>query len=225
MKRKLRKGLNKEILRKDFRVAMFGSARLKRGSQGYKMVYALAKQIAEENIDIVTGGGPGAMEAANKGHKAGSKGKTSHSLGLTITLPHEQETNQSLDIKENFLRFSERLDNFVLLANVVVVTPGGIGTVLELIYTWQLLQVGHICNMPIILLGEMWTELIGWMKKWQLKNQFVKKEDFKYVFIAKNPQEAMQIIREANTLFKAGKDTCVNFDRYRIKIPLKVRVL
>ena len=126
----------KQIDVERFRVAIFGSARIKENDSRYKQIYTLAKMIAAEGFDVVTGGGPGIMEAANKGHKDGrKKGKIVHSFGLNIVLPKEQTANKHLDIKKDFERFSERLDYFMYLSNVVVVAPGGVGTLLEFFYT------------------------------------------------------------------------------------------
>tara|TARA_Y100000034_G_C6877199_1_gene401356 strand:+ start:315 stop:896 length:582 start_codon:yes stop_codon:yes gene_type:complete len=186
-----------------FRVAIFGSARIKRNDKNYKMISQLAELIGEKNIDMVTGGGPGIMEAANKGHKKGTK--TAHSIGLLIKLPRGQKTNKFLNIKKDFHRFSRRLDEFMRLSNVVIVAPGGIGTLLELIYAWQLLQVKKVSNIPIILLGKQWKSLIKWMKKNQLKNDYIKKEDLDFVFPVNNIKEAMKIIDNTHELYLKDK--------------------
>lgn len=194
-----------EINKDHFRVAIFGSARLKKSDKNYQMVYTLSKMIGAEDIDIVTGGGPGIMEAANSGHKAGSKG-VAHSWGLLIQLPKEQRANKSLDIKKNFYKFTSRLDSFAELSNVFVVAPGGIGTTLELFYIWQLTQVKKIRDeVPIILMGNMWKPLIKWVKKWQVKKSLVSEADIKGIFFAKTPEKAMKIIKEAYELHKRGK--------------------
>ena len=109
----------KELEKEEFRVSIFGSARIKKNNPTYKQVYTLAKMIASENIDIVTGGGPGLMNAANAGHKAGRKNNNIHSIGLSIILPEEKKANINLDIEENFDHFSERLDRFMLLSNEI----------------------------------------------------------------------------------------------------------
>lgn len=176
-----------------FRVAIFGSARIKRNDKNYKLIQELAEMIGERNMDIVTGGGPGIMEAANRGHKKGGK-ENVNSFGLLIRLPREQRSNNSLDVKKDFNRFSKRLDEFMRLSNAVVVAPGGIGTLLELIYAWQLLQVKHIQQIPIIVLGEEWKKLIEWMEKYPLKNNYIDKKDLELVFPANKPEEAMRII-------------------------------
>ena len=215
----LKKKLDLRQLRDHFRVAIYGSARIKEGDPRYRMIYTLAKMIAKENVDVVTGGGPGLMDAANRGHHAG-RGNHNHSLsfGLTIHLPREQRESFHLDIKKEFWKFSGRLDHFVKLSNVVVVAPGGIGTVLELMYTWQLVQVKHACNIPIVLMGDMWKDLLKWFAKYPVKQKFMNKEDLELVFHAKNPTEAMKIITAAHEEYsKGGDNICKNLKRYSIR--------
>ena len=210
----------KELSKGEFRVTIFGSARIKPTNKIYKEVHELAKLIAHEGIDIVTGGGPGLMKAANQGHKAGQKkginGKV-HSIGLGIRLPWEQHYNKSVDVKRTFNKFSNRLDNFMLLSNAIVVAPGGIGTMLELFYTWQLMQVKHTCHIPLILLGKQWKGLIKWMEKEPLASQYLKKDDMRLVFLANDAKEAMRMIKTAHNHFKEGKDNiCLNYKRYKL---------
>jgi uncharacterized protein (TIGR00730 family) len=181
-------------LKDHFRVAIFGSARIKKNDRNYKLIHKLAEKIGERNMDVVTGGGPGIMEAASSGHKKGNKAHKSHSFGLLIKLPREQKSNHSLDIKKEFKYFSKRLDKFMELSKVIIVAPGGIGTLLELMYAWQLLQVKKKKDIPIVLLGSQWKGLIEWMKKTQLKTKYIEKEDFNLVFPVKNIGEAMVII-------------------------------
>ena len=189
-----RETVSNELKKKRFRVTIFGSARIKRSSREYKDVYNLAKLIGEKNIDLITGGGPGVMKAASAGHKAGSKDNGAYTIGLGIKIPREQKINQYVDVKKNFKRFSERLDNFMLLSNVVIVTEGGVGTMLELFFTWQLLQVRHTHNIPIVLIGKQWKGLIKWLKKGPLKKKFFKKEDLELLHLAKNSNEAIKMI-------------------------------
>ncbi|MEM3074868.1 MAG: LOG family protein [Candidatus Pacearchaeota archaeon] len=213
------KEFNKHLKPKHFHVTIFGSARIKRGDPRYRLIYELAQRIGEKGIDIVTGGGPGIMEAASLGHEAGRKksGLDSHSIGLGIKLPHEQKYNKGVNISRTFNRFSSRLDSFMLLSNVVVVAPGGVGTMLELFYTWQLMQVKHTCHIPIILLGDMWGGLLKWLKKEPLKKRFFEKEDLKLLFYAKNGNEAIKIIDAAYKQFmKGGEDFCLNFEKYKV---------
>lgn len=206
-----------ELNQPDFRVAVFGSARLQPGDDIYTSIYELAKEIGERGFDIVTGGGPGLMEAANAGHRAGTNGNGAHSIGLTIELPFEVEGNKHLDIKQHFDRFSQRLDTFMALSQVVVVTPGGIGTCLELFYSWQLTQVKHICHIPIILCGEMWTELLEWIKKYPLQQKLMSSEDMSNILVAEDNQDVMKKILKLHEVFKKeGENFCLNFQKYKI---------
>lgn len=214
-----RKQMKKDIKidNKHFRVTIFGSARIKENDWEYKLVYKLAELIAKEGLDIVTGGGPGLMQAASRGHHTG-RGKNNnnnvHSVGLTINLPREEGKGYHLDIRKDFNKFSGRLDKFMELSNVVVVAPGGIGTLLELFYTWQLMQVKHICETPIILLGDKWDDLLTWMRKNLLKKKLIGKEDFDFIFTAKDEKEAMKIIAQAHNDFQKGGHVCKNFEKY-----------
>jgi len=206
------------IDKKHFRVAIFGSARIKPNDPRYKQIHSLAYRIAAAGFDVVTGGGPGIMEAANKGHREGrKKGKHVHSFGLKIMLPQEQSSNKHLDIKKDFKRFSKRLDYFMNLSNVVVVAPGGVGTLLEFFYTWQLIQVEHICSIPIIFMGDMWPELIDWIEKWPLKKKLLDRQDLHPLFLAKHCSEAMRIIKKSHQGYlQGGKDFCLNYQKYKI---------
>ena len=207
-----------QINKEHFRVAIFGSARIKPDDPRYRQIESLASRIAAAGFDVVTGGGPGIMEAANKGHMEGRKiGGDVHSFGLSIDLPKEQFSNKHLDIKKDFERFSERLDYFMNLSNVVVVAPGGVGTLLEFFYTWQLIQVEHICTIPIIFMGDMWPELIEWIEKWPLKKKFLDKKDLHPLFLAKHCSEAMKIIKRSHQDYlEGGQNFCINFDKYKI---------
>lgn len=200
-----------------FHVTIFGSSRIKKNDKYYKEVHKLAKMIGERGLDVITGGGPGIMEAANSGHQAGSKDNNSHSIGLGIVLPHEQKFNSSVRLYKKFKRFSNRLDNFMLLSNAVVVAPGGVGTLLELLYTWQLMQVKHTCNIPIILLGDMWPDFIKWLKHQPLKRNFFDKKDLQLLYYAKDYKDAMKVIDEAYRGFQKGnKNFCLNYKKYKL---------
>lgn len=211
------KTVEEELKIDQFRVTIFGSARIKEDDQVFKQVHDLARLIGGKGYDLVTGGGPGLMMAASKGHEAGDKKHKADSIGLTIRLPWEAKENKHLEIKKHFNRFSDRLDHFMALSNVVVVTPGGIGTVLELFYTWQLIQVRHICPIPIILVGTMWKKLIDWVKAYPLKQGLVSPEDMNCIYIVKNNKEAMKIIDKANEVYKKHDgDYCANIHLYKL---------
>jgi len=215
-----KKRIDRKIGSKHFHVTIFGSSRIKKNDDVYKQIYKLAKMIGEKNLDVVTGGGPGVMQAANLGHRDGVKknNKDAHSIGLGIKLPHEQDFNNSVQLYQTFDRFSSRLDNFMLMSNAIVVAPGGIGTILELFYAWQLMQVKHTCNIPFILLGKQWEGLIEWMEKYPLKKKYLDKEDMHLVFLAKDCYEAMEIINKAHDDYKTGrKDFCLNNKKYKLK--------
>ena len=175
-----------------FRVSIFGSARLRPNTPEYKQVYELAKRLAENKADIVTGGGPGLMEAANSGAKDGDS--NSKSFGIHIDLPFETSPNKHLDVTFHHKRFSSRLDEFMRISHAVVVTPGGIGTILELLYTWQLIQVNHISKRPIILVGEMWVGLLDWMKSEPLKRHLIEDSDFNNIKIVDNIDNVIELL-------------------------------
>ena len=175
-----------------YRVCIFGSARITPDSEDYKRAHDLAYALANHNVDIVTGGGPGLMEAANQGAKAASK--DARSIGLPIQLPFETEPNRHLDMRYPHRRFSSRLDEFMRISNAVIVTPGGIGTVLELFFTWQLIVVDHMEPKPIILLGDMWDGLLDWMKTEPLSKKLMDKSDFEHLKIAKSVDEVVALL-------------------------------
>ncbi len=201
-----------------YRVAIFGSARIKSEDPEYSDVFNIAQGLAQLGFDIVTGGGPGLMEAANAGHK--SLASNVYSIGLNIKLPHEQNPNQYLDINKDFDKFSERLDTFMSLSDVVVVAPGGVGTMLELFYTWQLMQVHHICETPIILFGEIWTTLIDWLQTEVLERQLFSYNDFNHIFHVKSVHEVLDLIEKIHCDRFKMEHVCVNYSKYRMEFNL-----
>ena len=203
--KKRKANLEGKISKKHFTVAIFGSARIKENDPIYRQVYRLGKSIGSRGLDVVTGGGPGIMDAANKGHHEARKDPNVLSLGLNIILPQEQVPNKHLDIKTEFHLFSERLDTFMLLANVVVVAPGGLGTLLELFYAWQLIQVREIEHVPIILMGDMWNELIEWVNRWPLRRRLLSSADLECLFLVRDNEEAMKIIEVAHQAYTRGE--------------------
>ncbi|MFH1284293.1 MAG: LOG family protein [Candidatus Peregrinibacteria bacterium] len=209
------KRLSQELKRNEFRVAIFGSARINKNDKTYRQVYSLAKEIGKNGIDLVTGGGPGLMEAANAGHEAGDANNIADSIGLIIELPWTAPNNAYLEMQKRFKRFSKRLDNFMALSSAVVIVPGGIGTCLEFFYTWQLIQVKHIHPIPIILTGKMWEKLIEWVRKYPLKRGLISPHDMKHVHIAKNNKEAIKLIISTYRIFKKeGKNFYKNIKKY-----------
>lgn len=202
-----------------YRVAIFGSARIREGDQEYKDVFTIAQALAESGFDVVTGGGPGLMHAANSGHKSASSG--THSIGLNIRLPHEQVANQYLDIKHEFNRFSNRLDTFMSLSDAVIVAPGGIGTLLELFYAWQLVQVEHICETPIILFGPMWGALLEWLEVEVLSRKLISESDLRMIFHVNEVEKVIALVREIHKDRSSNSHVCENFEKYRVDIKQK----
>lgn len=198
-----------------FRVSIFGSARTKPGSREYDQTYDLALECGKHDIGIVTGGGPGQMEAANAGVR--SSGSAVNSIGLTVELPWEGEHNDHLDLDKHFDKFGNRLDHFMALSSAVVISPGGIGTCLEFFYTLQLTQVHHICPIPIILIDPMWHELYDWIQETPVKRGFVSPSDLDNVFCVRTQEEALDIILQTKKAFDAGGgEVCVNAKMYKV---------
>lgn len=208
--------IKKELRKEDFRVSIFGSARIQPNDGIYEQVFDLAKKIGEHKFDIVTGGGPGLMEAANAGHAAGDPRHTSDNIGLPIMLPWENKPNKHLEIKKDFAKFSDRLDTFMALSSAVVITPGGVGTCLEFFYAWQLVQVKHIYPVPIILLGEMWEELMKWVTDYPLAKGWISPHEVENIYIAENNEEVMEILLQQYEKFKMEDVNLHNNHKYKL---------
>jgi hypothetical protein len=145
-----------------YRVTIFGSARIAPGDEAYEQVKGLAARLSALGCDILTGGGPGLMQAANEGAQLGDPDDRTRSVGIRVALPFEQGANPFVEQVYTHRTFFSRLHHFVRLSSAYVVMPGGLGTTLELVLVWQLLQVSHLRELPLILVGEMWRELVSW---------------------------------------------------------------
>ena len=154
--------------RERFRVTVFGSARTRPGDWVYEQVREMCAGIAALGCDIVTGGGPGLMEAANRGAKEGQIASGASSIGIRVHLPFEQSPNPFVDQNFEHGTFFTRLHQFVLMSDAYVVAPGGIGTLLEATMVWQLLQVRHI-DAPLVFAGPMWRGLVEWTSAQMLR--------------------------------------------------------
>jgi uncharacterized protein (TIGR00730 family) len=188
--------------RERYRVAIFGSARAEPGSFVYEEVKRLAGAFASMGCDIVTGGGPGLMQAANEGAKAaGAPG----SLGIRIELPFEQGANPFVEQAFDHETFFTRLHHFVIASDAFVVTPGGIGTVLETLMIWQLLQVNHIRDVPLILVGKLYSGLIAWARTSMLDSRLAlaSPEDFDIPQCVDTADEAIALVRDLHRLWQA----------------------
>jgi uncharacterized protein (TIGR00730 family) len=189
-----------------YRTCIFGSARIKTDTKQYAEVFSLARYLAWEGIDVLTGGGPGLMEAANKGARLGKEEKKTQSLsyGLSIQLEFEPEPNRHLDIKRHHHKFSSRLDDFMRLSHSVVCTPGGIGTLLEFFFVWQLIQVKHATPRPIVLLEKaFWQGALDWLRQEPLSRGLMGEKDFNCIHVVDTPEEVFEIISAHHREFRA----------------------
>lgn len=199
-----------------FRVAIFGSARIKPKDTIYQEILELSKNLVNSNYSIVTGGGPGAMEAASKGHSMACENCPKwQSIGINIELPFEQEPNKYLDFSETKTTFWARLDTFMVLSHVFIVTPGGIGTLLELFYTWQLMQVWHICKTPIILWGNGYKNLKKFLRDEVLAHWYMSQEDYELTIQVESMDQVLQLVNMAHRHQEnGGESACVNIKQY-----------
>jgi uncharacterized protein (TIGR00730 family) len=189
-----------------YRVTIFGSARAKPGTYVYDEVKRVAGALAEMGCDIITGGGPGLMQAANEGAAAAQAPERSHSVGIRVDLPFEQEVNPFVQQAFEHKTFFTRLHQFVLMSDAFVVAPGGIGTVLELMMIWQLLQVKHLHDTPLILVGKMWASLVDWAKTHLLNTQLplANPEDLAIPRCVNTADEAVEVLREHHARWAAA---------------------
>src|SRR5437588_1752799 len=172
-------------------VTIFGSARTPASGHYYKVAMALASGLAKHNLAVITGGGPGIMEAANRG-AARAKGK---SIGLNIELPHEQSGNRYANIPIHFHYFFSRKVCFVKYSIGFVFMPGGFGTLDEFFEVLTLVQTGRISRFPLILIGrEFWTGLIKWVEKTLVERDFISPPDRQLFTLTDDPREAIDTI-------------------------------
>ena len=172
-------------------VSIFGSARVRPGSGPYEEARATAHGFAKAGWAVVTGGGPGVMEAANRGCKEGG----GISVGFNIELPHEQEANPYLDISLTFTHFYARKTMFVKAAEGFVVFPGGFGTADELFESLTLIQTGKIRHFPVVLFGHaFWDPLLAWVREQALPLGMVSPEDLELLTVTDDTDEAVQAV-------------------------------
>ena len=175
-------------------VTIFGSARTKANDKYYRAAQAIGKGLAQQNLAVITGGGPGIMEAANKGAALGG-GK---SIGLNIELPHEQAGNRFANIPLHFHYFFSRKVCFVKYSLGFVYMPGGFGTLDEFFEVITLVQTGRIPQFPLILFGsDYWKGLVHWMKKEMVEvHRAISPADLDLFKITDDPAEVIQIIMD-----------------------------
>ncbi len=192
-----------------YRVSIFGSSRIRRGDPIYEEVKKASFELARMGIDIVTGGGPGLMEAANSGAIEGQIESHARSFGLAIHLPTEEAANPFVDKVFRHRTFFSRLHHFVRLSSAFIVFPGGIGTALELFMVWQLLQVKHMKEHPLILVGTMWNGLIAWIRETMVERGLCSATDLDVVSVVSSSDEAIPIIRASYERFKGEKENAL----------------
>jgi uncharacterized protein (TIGR00730 family) len=197
--------------RERYRVTIFGSARIKPRTWVYEEVKRVAGELAAMGCDIVTGGGPGLMQAANEGASERAAGERLQSVGVRIELPFEQEVNPFVQEAFEHRTFFTRLHQFVLMSDAYVVVPGGIGTVLEAMMVWQLLQVRHLHDTPLVFVGEMWSELVDWAGRTMLRPGFelANAEDIRIPTCVASGDEVIALLREHHGRWQAAQPTGV----------------
>ena len=190
--------------RERYRVTIFGSARTHPDHWVYGEVKRMTTALAGMGCDIVTGGGPGLMQAANEGAREANAAERVDSMGIRVELPFEQEVNPFVEHSFLHRSFFSRLHHFVLISDAFIVAPGGIGTVLESMMIWQLLQVRHMHDTPLIFAGPMWAELVDWARSYMLRPGFelASPQDMHIPRCVNTADEAIALIREHQAQWK-----------------------
>ena len=174
-------------------VTIFGSARVRQENRVYEEARAAGRRFAELGWAVVTGGGPGVMEAANRGAREGA----GLSVGFNIQLPHEQRPNDYLDISLTFRHFYVRKTMFVKVAEGFVVFPGGFGTVDELFEALTLIQTGKVFHFPVVLYDtDYWGELMDWIKGELLVDGMISPDDLDLLYVTDDLDEAVERVRQ-----------------------------
>ena len=172
-------------------VSIFGSARVGEDHPAYASAREVGRRFAEAGFTVVTGGGPGVMEAANRGAKEGN----GLSVGFNIVLPHEQESNGYFDVGLTFRHFYARKTMFVKAAEGFVIFPGGFGTLDELFESLTLIQTGKILNFPVVLFDtDYWRGLIEWLHERLLAEGMISPEDAELLVATDDPGEAVATV-------------------------------
>jgi len=172
-------------------VSIFGSARTQPGQTYYQLTEQISRLLSDAGFTVISGGGPGIMEAANKGAFYGK----SPSVGLNIQLPHEQTGNHYQNISQTFQHFFARKVMFVKFASAYVVMPGGFGTLDELMEALTLVQTGKTRRMPIILVGrQFWGGLLEWFRTSLLDEKVISPEDMDLIQVIDEPQAVVDAI-------------------------------
>jgi len=190
-----------------YRVTIFGSARVPPDHWVYGAVRDLAAELTRLDCIIVTGGGPGLMQAANEGVHVANPDAAEGSLGIRVDLPFEQDVNAFVTEAFEHGTFFTRLHHFVLVSDAFVVVPGGIGTVLETMLVWQLLQVRKLHDTPLILAGKMYADLVDWCRTYMLRPDFrlANPEDMAIPVCVEDGPGIVRVIREHHAAWKLAQ--------------------
>ncbi|CAN1211982.1 LOG family protein [Tumidithrix helvetica PCC 7403] len=180
-----------------YRVSIFGSARMQRQDPLYEGVLHLASELTVMGCDIVTGGGPGLMQAANEGSVIADPEDLTRSIGIRVDLGFEQDTNPFVEQIYNHQTFFSRLHHFVLISDAFVVVPGGIGTTLEALMIWQLVQARKLHDTPLIFVGQMWADLVEWADKHMTEHKMADPADISIPQCVERFEDAVAILRAA----------------------------
>ena len=174
-------------------VSIFGSARVRLDHPTYRQAIEVGRRFAQAGFAVVTGGGPGVMEAANRGaHEGGGL-----SVGFNIDLPHEQHENRYLDISLTFKHFYARKTMFVKAAEGFVIFPGGFGTLDELYESLTLIQTGKVLHFPVVLFDrDYWQEMLDWIRAELLADGMISPDDLKLLHTTDDPEEAIRVVVE-----------------------------
>jgi uncharacterized protein (TIGR00730 family) len=191
--------------REHYRVAIFGSARMQPGNWVYDEVKRMSAALSAMGCDIVTGGGPGLMQAANEGARESAATERVHNIGIRVALPFEQAVNPFVEEVFEHQTFFTRLHHFVLTSDAFIVAPGGIGTVLESMMIWQLLQVRHLHDTPLIFVGAMWKGLVDWAAQAMLRPGFelAAAQDLQIPRCVVNAEQAVALVHEQLARWRA----------------------
>lgn len=184
-------------------VGVFGGARFQEDSPYYQQAMNVSAMLSQAGFSIITGGGPGIMEAANRGAKKG-RGK---SVGLNIALPHEQEPNPHLDINLTFRYFFVRKLMFVKYATGFVIFPGGFGTMDELFEALTLVQTKKVTTFPLVLYDSAyWKGLVEWMKDTLVERGAIDREDMDFIYVVDDSADIARIFMQFSALHPGGSD-------------------
>ncbi len=173
-------------------ITVFGSARTRPGDPNYELARTIGRKLAEAGYAVITGGGPGTMEAANRGCQEGG----GLSVGCNIELPHEQALNPYVDLGVEFRYFFARKTMFVKYADGFVILPGGFGTLDELFESLTLIQTGKVRHFPVVLVGRSyWAGLLDWVRGTALPAGAVSQADIDLLQISDDPDEIVALLR------------------------------